>query len=147
MHIQTLLNEEFAPAAPAVSVRYDDLSTQQVRTLQRIADGVIDVDSADEKEYDIIADLHELGLLDDEYALTKRGLAAVQIAKKLGGSAEVLQAQRRQAKLDNGPAANDDIELDVDAGVVDGDELPPVEDEDEYEFDVNAGRPQTRFAM
>lgn len=137
MRIQTLLNEDFAPDAPASALSFNDLNTLQVRTLQRIASGEVDVDTADEKEYDIMADLAELGLLDDEYALSERGAKAVAIAKRLGGSAEVVAARRKQGKLDAfdasgeqyDPDADDDLPLQGSQGIG-GDEFG----EDEYAF-------------
>ena len=143
MKIQTLLNEDATMvASPATSLKYSDLNTLQIRTLQRIADGLVDVDSANDKEYDIIADLHDLGLLDDDYALTQRGQNAVAISKKLGGSSELMDAKRRQERM--GQEAGDvvdDVEVEV------GDEVPPEEEGDEeFNFDIGT-RSATRFAM
>ena len=153
MKIQTLLNEEFAANTPAQKLRFSDLNTLQVRTLLRIANGEVDVDSASEKEYDIITDLHDLGLLDDEYALAPRGLKAVEVANQLGGSAELVAARDKQGKLDSGAAdrAADDIEagvgVEVDAVPNGNDsELPPVDDDEEFDFGTGT-QPQNKFSF
>lgn len=144
MKIQNILAEDFggAPAAPATpSIKFKDLNTLQVRTLQRMADGQVDVDSANENEYDIMADLVELGLLDQEYQLTKAGQNAVAIAKKIGGSAELLDARKKQqamSNFDRTGAAPDDVEVD---GVEFDDADGEPEEEDEFKFDLGKGRP------
>ena len=144
MKIQNILAEEFggAPAVAAAtpSIKFNDLNTLQVRTLQRIADGQVDVDSANENEYDIMTDLAELGLLDQEYQLTKRGQNAVNIAKQLGGSAELVNARKKQqamSNFDRTGAAPDDVEVETEFSDIDGEP----EEEDEFRFDLSKGRP------
>lgn len=48
--------------APKISV--SDLNSLQMRTLKRLHDGIVDLDSASDKESEIIMDLIELGLVD-----------------------------------------------------------------------------------
>jgi len=151
MKIQTILSENFNAMAQAQGIKFSDLNTLQVRTLQRIANGEVDVETAEEREYDIMADLAEMGLLDQEYAMTERGMKAVAIAKKLGGSSELLAAKRRGEKM-GAPNA-------------DNPELPPVEgeddvagmggEEDEFSFDmenggvedIDAGKSRNKFSF
>lgn len=147
MKIQTILNEDVAPAT-APSISFNDLNTLQVRTLTRIANGEVDVDSADEKEYDIMSDLVELGLLDAEYQLAQRGMNAVALAKKLGGSAEVLAARQRTQAMKSQSGANDDDMVDEPDGgpVADGGAIRQApfddfeDDETGDEFDFKLGR-------
>jgi hypothetical protein len=150
MNIQNILSEDFqaqVAATPAPKIKFSDLDTLQVRVLQKIADGSLDVDTAKDSEYDIMADLAELGLLDQEYQLTKAGQKAVAIAQKLGGSAELLAARKKQQSMDtfdrDGVPA-----LDVEVGdTVDDDALPgdeEVEDEDEFNFNLGQ-RGRTEF--
>lgn len=49
-------------SAPKISV--SDLNTLQLRTLNRLKNGVVDLDSASDKELEIIMDLIDLGLVD-----------------------------------------------------------------------------------
>lgn len=51
-----------AYSAPKISV--SELDSLQMRTLKRLRDGVVDLESASDKELDIIMDLIELGLVD-----------------------------------------------------------------------------------
>lgn len=48
--------------APAISV--SELNSLQLRTLKRLRDGLVDLDSASDKELEIIMDLIEIGLVD-----------------------------------------------------------------------------------
>jgi hypothetical protein len=150
MNIQNILSEDFqaqVAATPAPKIKFSDLDTLQVRVLQKIADGSLDVDTAKDSEYDIMADLAELGLLDQDYQLTKAAQKAVAIAQKLGGSAELLAARKKQQSMDtfdrDGVPA-----LDVEVGdTVDDDALPgdeEVEDEDEFNFNLGQ-RGRTEF--
>lgn len=142
MKIQNILEDvnpmavggEQAPTLQqSVKIRYSDLSTPEVRSLLRIADGLVDIETASEKEFDILTDLQEKGLLDSEFALTPVGINAVKKAKEFGGSAEVVRAKRRQAKLDSGKADQFD--------------LPAVEDGDdeEFSFDLEDEEQPVRF--
>lgn len=146
MKIQNILSEDFqaqtATAAP--KIKFSDLDTLQVRVLQRMADGILNVDNAKESEYDIMADLAELGLLDQEYELTKAGQKAVSIAKQVGGSAELLAARKKQQSLNqfdrhNTPPSDDPSSLDsmdgMDVGPDDAAGIEP--DDDEFEFELN----------
>lgn len=144
MKIQNILSEDFqtqVASTPAPKIKFSDLNTLQVRVLQRMADGILNVDNAKESEYDIMSDLAELGLLDQEYELTKAGLKAVDIAKKLGGSAELLAAKKKQQAMQNFDNQNSDIEpTELDGMDVDDTSVLEPDDEfeeDEFEFDLN----------
>lgn len=146
MKIQNILNEDFGTqiaATAAPKIKFSDLDTLQVRVLQKLADGSLDVDSAKDSEYDIMADLAELGLLDGEYQLTKAGQKAVAIAQKLGGSAELLAAQKKQQSMNNFDRGAADVgEVPAEDGF---DDLDPVGDEgeeDEFEFNLGQRRPE-----
>ena len=67
--LNLLLKENFefddsgkAFTAPKISV--SELNSLQMRTLKRLRDGVVDLESASDKELDIIMDLIEIGLVD-----------------------------------------------------------------------------------
>lgn len=142
MKIQNILSEDFqaqVAATPAPKIKFSDLNSLQVGILQRMADGSVTIDNATDKQYDIMADLAELGLLDQEYQLTKAGQKAVAIAQKLGGSAELLSARKKQQSMDtfdrNGVSALDvDVDDTVDDNTLPGDE--EVDDEDEFNFNL-----------
>lgn len=150
MKIQNILSEDFqaqVAATPAPKIKFSDLDTLQVRVLQKLADGSLDVDAAKDSEYDIMADLAELGLLDQEYQLTKAGQKAVAIAQKLGGSAELLAARKKQQSMDTFdrdgvPALDVEVDDTVDDDALPGDE--EVEDEDEFNFNLGQ-RGRTEF--
>ncbi len=146
MKIQNILSEDFqaqVAANPAPKIKFSDLNSLQVRVLQRMADGTLDVDNAKDTEYDIMADLAELGLLDQDYQLTKAGQKAVDIAQKLGGSAELLAARKKQQAMDkfdrNGAPP---VDVDVEDGVEgDVDSIPNDDDGEEGdEFNFNLGQ-------
>lgn len=144
MKIQNILSEDFqaqVAATPAPKIKFSDLNSLQVGILQRMADGSVTIDNATDKQYDIMADLAELGLLDQEYQLTKAGQKAVAIAQKLGGSAELLAARKKQQsmnKFDRNGVADLDVDDTVDNDALPGDE--EVEDDDDDEFNFNLGR-------
>lgn len=142
MKIQNILSEDFqaqVAATPAPKIKFSDLNSLQVGILQRMADGSVTIDNATDKQYDIMADLAELGLLDQDYQLTKAGQKAVAIAQKLGGSAELLAARKKQQAMDTFDRdGTQSLDVEVD-DTVDDDALPgdeEVEDEDEFEFNL-----------
>lgn len=61
-------------SAPKISV--SDLNSLQLRTLNRLKDGVVDLDSASDKELEIIMDLIDLGLVDADGNVTDAGTEA-----------------------------------------------------------------------
>lgn len=63
-------------AAPKISV--SDLNSLQLRTLNRVKTGQVDIETASDKELDIIMDLIELGLIDDDGNVTDAGNEAVE---------------------------------------------------------------------
>lgn len=62
--------------APKMSV--SDLNSLQLRTLDRVKTGQVDIETASDKELDIIMDLIELGLIDDDGNITDAGNEAVE---------------------------------------------------------------------
>jgi hypothetical protein len=151
MNIQNILSEDFqaqVASTPAPKIKFSDLDTLQVRVLQKLADGSLDVDTAKDSEYNIMADLAELGLLDQEYQLTKAGQKAVAIAQKLGGSAELLAARKKQQSMNNfGRDGAPPVDVDAEDDIAAADGLPAddeVDDEDEFEFNLGQ-RGRTAF--
>lgn len=79
MKILDILNEDFNMddsdvrtfTAPKMSL--SDLNSLQLRTLERLRDGVVDMESASEKELDIILDLIDMGLVDADGNVTVSG--------------------------------------------------------------------------
>lgn len=59
---------------PTIAV--SDLNSLQLRTLNRLKDGVVDIDSASDKELDVIMDLIDIGLVDTDGNVTDAGLEA-----------------------------------------------------------------------
>lgn len=57
--------------APKISVA--DLNSLQINTLNRLKDGRVSIDSASEKELDVIMDLIDIGLVDAEGNVTDSG--------------------------------------------------------------------------
>ena len=56
--------------APAIDVSLEDLTSLQVRTLNRISNGLVTVDTASDKEFEIMQELEGLGLLDSEFKIS-----------------------------------------------------------------------------
>ena len=71
MDIRNILNEEFD------SLSRSELTSLQLRTLNRLNDGTVDLDSASDREADLIMELIDLGLVDDNGQLTDAGMAAL----------------------------------------------------------------------
>lgn len=136
MQIQNILSEDFTPeVAPRPQLRLRDLSPAQRRTLVRVADGVVDVDSANEAEFEVISDLYSLGLLDDEYQATKMGIKAVDVIKQLNAQEIEAARNRDSARANFKP---DDVEpAALDTMGVSDDSVPDPDDEDEFDFSVS----------
>jgi hypothetical protein len=137
MKIENILSEDFTPTQTVAPLKFKDLNTLQIRTLKRIASGQVDVDTASEKEYDIMADLHDLGLLDDEYNLSQSGDKAVKIADKLGGSYELVAARNKQQALNSFDKRNQstvDVNDDTDTESLDFSDDDDFGDNDEFDF-------------
>lgn len=94
-------------SAPKISV--SELDSLQMRTLKRLRDGVVDLESASDKELDIIMDLIELGLVDVDGNVNASG-----------------DEMSQPADLDSRYRTSDTSELDN----VQGDGDDPYEDED-----------------
>lgn len=62
--------------APKISVA--DLNSLQLNTLNRLKDGRVSIDSASEKELDIIMDLIDIGLVDADGNVTDSGEEAAE---------------------------------------------------------------------
>lgn len=56
-----------------LDVTLSDLNSLQMRTLQRIASGAVTVDTASDREFEVMEDLHALGVLDDNYEISDVG--------------------------------------------------------------------------
>lgn len=59
--------------APQIDVSLENLTSLQVRTLNRISSGLVTIDTASDKEFEIMQELEGLGLLDSEYDLSELG--------------------------------------------------------------------------
>lgn len=72
-------NFDFAEPRAATTVQQSpllsvsDLNSLQVRTLKRLRDGVIDMDTVSDKEFDIVMDLIDMGLVDSDGNVTVSG--------------------------------------------------------------------------
>lgn len=101
--------------APKISV--SDLNSLQLRTLNRLRDGIIDMESASDKEMDIIIDLIEIGLVDADGNVTDAGQEAGEE-----------------------PSTNVKLDTEVDVGDVGGDDSFDFEDDGEDEISFDLGR-------
>lgn len=70
-----------------------DLNSLQIRTLKRLSSRAVDIETASDKEVDLIMELIELGLVDNDGELTPSGQEAIEapstnvdIAPKIAGS-------------------------------------------------------------
>ena len=109
-------------SAPKISV--SDLNSLQLRTLNRLKDGVVDLDSASDKELEIIMDLIDLGLVDADGNVTDSGLEA-------------------NADPDLNIKYNDADDEQIDVGDVDADEFDEfddVDDSDDIDFSIGRNR-------
>lgn len=122
MKITTLLENVF----PQTDISFNDLTPEQVGVILKLASGEIDVDTADERQFDVMRDLRGIGIVDQEWGLSREGLAAARYAQENGGSAD-LQAARERGNVHGEIRTTDDdgFERDPDLGF---------EDEDEFEF-------------
>jgi len=72
--LDVLIRENFDGSRVAVpTMAVSDLNSLQLRTLGRLRDGVVDMESASDKEMDIIMDLIDLGLVDHDGNVTDAG--------------------------------------------------------------------------
>ncbi len=126
MLIQQLLSENFTPEASFKKLRLADLNSLQRRTLQKLAAGTIDVDSANDQEVEDISGLYSMGLLDDEYNINNIGLKALELIKM--SQAREVEAARNRDLARRAPASTD-------ATDVTGDD-----DQDDVEFPENDDR-------
>lgn len=93
-------------SAPKISV--SDLNSLQLRTLNRLKDGVVDLDSASDKELEIIMDLIDLGLVDADGNVTDAGIEASEkpdLNVQFGG-----KDQEDEEELDLSSIEDDDFE-------------------------------------
>ncbi len=93
-------------SAPKISV--SDLNSLQLRTLNRLKDGVVDLDSASDKELEIIMDLIDLGLVDADGNVTDAGTEASEkpdLNVQFGGKDE-----EDEEELDLSSIEDDDFE-------------------------------------
>jgi hypothetical protein len=111
--------------APSIDVSLEDLTSLQVRTLNRISNGLVTVDTASDKEFEIMQELEGLGLLDSEYEISELGTNVLSGAKDAG----VTSTQ----------SSVSDAMVDVD---LEDDELP--EDDDEFE-ELDQDEPASRW--
>lgn len=101
--------------APAISV--SDLNSLQLRTLKRVDSGLVDIESANEKELDIILDLIDLGLIDEEGNLTDAGRQAIESDTATSSNDNAMNSDKEREDQD-----------------IDGDDTSFVDD-DEYDDD------------
>jgi hypothetical protein len=104
---------------------FSDLTPQQVGILLRMSSGDLSYDLASDTEMDMMDELRDIGLLDDEWELSREGQAAARLASETGGSHD-LQKSRERASMG-------DIDLDIDQNIDlgNGDEF---QDDEEFKF-------------
>lgn len=132
MKILNILNEQFGEfddgmddgqgkprelAFPLVrpSFSVNDLTIGQVSVIKRLSNGSLNVETASDKDLEVINDLTDLEILDDDVEFTELGNKIVSIITKNGGSAQTKIAGMRDRKLGrNNPQRGDtDREFDL----------------------------------
>lgn len=104
-------------SAPKISV--SDLNSLQLRTLNRLKDGVVDLDSASDKELEIIMDLIDLGLVDADGNVTDAGTEASEkpdLNVQFGGKDEEDEEELDLSSIEDDHFEdydNDDIDFNI----------------------------------
>ena len=107
-------------SAPKISV--SDLNSLQLRTLNRLKDGVVDLDSASDKELEIIMDLIDLGLVDADGNVTDAGTEASEkpdLNVQFGGKDEEDEEELDPSSIEDDDFEdydNDDIDFNIGMG-------------------------------
>lgn len=110
--------EPIAYQKKTFDVTMADLNTLQLRTLERIANGLVTVDTASDREFEVMEDLHALGVLNDEYELSDIGR-------------NLLNSDQNSDDLSSAMA---DVDIEADSGVDDLDSIPDDEFEELEDF-------------
>lgn len=99
--------------APKISV--SDLDSLQLNTLHRLRDGRVTIDSANDRELDIIMDLIEIGLVDADGNITDSGQEAGEVPD-INKEIEVPADDSEQVELpdDEYYDDNEDIDFSID---------------------------------
>lgn len=94
----------------AGNISVSDLNSLQLRTLKRLQDGTVNIESASDKELDLIMELIEIGLVDDDGRLTDSGLEAIEAPADTNSQYRTSEVPDELADLRN-PDVNSDIEF------------------------------------
>lgn len=135
MRIQVLLNEE---SMPEREVTFEHLTPEQVHLLKKINSGRLDFEALDYEGVNNLGELSNLGLIDDEYELTERGMKAVAISRihdqrNLDAARQKQSGSRDFDRNNSGDAySNPDFDMGVQNGKT---LLPRSEEDDEFEFE------------
>ncbi len=126
MHIKTLLeNMSVNPGA----IEFEDITPEQIGVLLKLHNGDIDIDSADERQFDVMTELRGMGILDPEWNLSREGRAAAIHAAQNGGSHDLQKARDRSAAPVD--AQVDTFDIDLGGGP---DDIAGEEEEEEFTF-------------
>lgn len=79
MQLKTVLKEN-------AMLTFRDLSSFQIAMVKKIADGNFDLDNLMPKDWAIMDQLQDLGLIDAQYNLTPVGSRAAELGKKFGST-------------------------------------------------------------
>ncbi len=116
--LELLINEDFdfevggeGKGFVANNISVSDLNSLQLRTLKRLQDGVVDIESASDKELDLIMELIELGLVDDDGKLTDSGLEAIETPANTDSEYRTSEVPDDLADLSNPDDVNSDIDF------------------------------------
>lgn len=127
MKITTLLEN----MNPASSVMFSDLSPEQIGVILKLNSGEIDMDSADERQFDVMTELRGMGVIDAEWNLSREGRAAAQHAEQNGGSHDLQKARERSGSGGGSDEFGVD-EFEVNLGPAGG--VDEFEEEEEFKF-------------
>lgn len=96
MKLSTLL-ENMNPS----SILFSDLTPEQIGVIVKLNSQEIDIDSADERQFDIMTELRGMGVIDQDWNLSREGRAAAQHAEQNGGSHDLQKARERSGATPN----------------------------------------------
>jgi len=111
------------------NILFSDITPEQIGVILKLNSGEIDIDSADERQFDVMTELRGMGIIDQDWNLSREGRAAAIHAEKNGGSHELQKARDRSNAA---PAEFGEDEFEVNLGPAGGEEFE--EEEEEFKF-------------
>ena len=110
------------------NILFSDITPEQIGVLLKLNSGEIDIDSADERQFDVMTELRGMGIIDQDWNLSREGRAAAQHAERTGGSHDLQKARERSNAA---PSEFGEDEFEVKLGTNDGGGIDDFEEEEE----------------